>query len=154
MNKSEFTLKDLEPLIREMTESGGEFRLYPRGTSMLPLLRQGVDSVALVKIDAPLKRYDIPLYRRPDGSFVLHRILRVEGEGLCLCGDNQLTLERGVPPSAVLCRVGAVYRGDKRYEVESFRMRAYARIWCCMSLRRVLFFGRRCRMKLRSLFSK
>ena len=40
-------LSDHEELIREVLASGGEFRLYPRGTSMLPLIRQGIDSVAL-----------------------------------------------------------------------------------------------------------
>ena len=40
-------LSDYDPLIREVLASGGEFRLYPHGTSMRPLLRQGRDSVSL-----------------------------------------------------------------------------------------------------------
>ena len=44
-----FSLTETEPIIKEVLESGGEFELYPRGTSMLPLIRQGRDSVILVK---------------------------------------------------------------------------------------------------------
>ena len=44
---------DHEELIREVLASGGEFRLYPHGTSMLPLLRQGIDSVALRSLNRP-----------------------------------------------------------------------------------------------------
>ena len=47
----EYSLEEYMPLIKEVVESGGEFRLFPRGTSMLPLIRQGRDSVALVAVD-------------------------------------------------------------------------------------------------------
>ena len=43
-------LSDYDPLIREVLASGGEFRLYPHGTSMRPLLRQGRDSVSLRRV--------------------------------------------------------------------------------------------------------
>ena len=45
-------LSEYNALIREVLESNGEFRLYPRGISMLPLLRQGRDSVALRRVDS------------------------------------------------------------------------------------------------------
>ena len=38
---------------------------------MLPLLVQGRDTVVLTAATEPLEKYDIPLYRRKDGSFVL-----------------------------------------------------------------------------------
>ena len=45
-------ISDYESIIREVLSSGGEFRLYPHGTSMLPLLRQGRDSVSLRQVDS------------------------------------------------------------------------------------------------------
>ena len=48
--RTEFDMRELYPLLSEVLESGGEFRLYPKGTSMLPLLREGEDSVLLKKM--------------------------------------------------------------------------------------------------------
>ena len=91
-------LSDYDPLIREVLASGGEFRLYPHGTSMRPLLRQGRDSVSLRRVDSPICKGDILFYRRPDGSYVLHRVTAVTSQGLTMMGDNQLKPETGVSP--------------------------------------------------------
>jgi hypothetical protein len=105
--------------------SGGEFRLYPRGTSMMPLLREGRDSVALVAPDR-IKRGDILLYRREDGQFVLHRLLRIEKDKtLTFCGDNQSRLEKGISPDAVIARVAYFWRDDKRVSPKSLRYFTY-----------------------------
>ena len=41
--RSEFhAMEEIYPLLQEVIDSGGEFRLHPRGTSMLPLLREDV----------------------------------------------------------------------------------------------------------------
>ena len=42
--------------------TGGEFKMISRGTSMLPMLRDGIDTVVIVKANAPLKTGDVPLY--------------------------------------------------------------------------------------------
>ena len=47
------------------------------GTSMMPLLREGRDVMIIERPKGRLKKYDVPLYIRPDGMYVLHRILRV-----------------------------------------------------------------------------
>ena len=47
------------------------------GDSMLPLIRQGRDLLIIEKPHGRLKKYDIPLYRRDSGQYVLHRILKV-----------------------------------------------------------------------------
>ena len=125
MPENAFPLEEIYPILCEVIASGGEFRLFPRGTSMKPLLREGVDSVALVA-PAGYRRGDILLYRRPNGNFVLHRLMQVEKDGtLTFCGDNQSLLEKGVSPEAVIARVVAVYRGEKRISFTSLRYRLY-----------------------------
>ena len=47
MNNSEFYLADAIEVIEDVLASGGEFRMYPKGTSMLPLIVQTRDSVVL-----------------------------------------------------------------------------------------------------------
>ncbi len=73
--------------------TGGEFKMISRGTSMLPMLRDGIDTVVIVKANAPLKTGDVPLYIRENGEYVLHRIIKVRKDGYVLRGDNQTVSE-------------------------------------------------------------
>ncbi|MBQ3483703.1 MAG: S24/S26 family peptidase [Clostridia bacterium] len=144
----DFSLEELLPLITEVTEAGGEFRLHPRGTSMRPMLREGKDSVVLVRPDTPRKR-EIYLYRRASGQFVLHRLLRVEKNGtLTFCGDNQLYLERGIAADALIARVSAYYRGKKRISMASVRQRLYAALYCFWPYRWLRYLPRRMIQKI------
>ena len=132
------SLADYEGLIREVLSSGGEFRLYPRGTSMLPLLRQGRDSVALGRVDTAIRKNDILLYQRPDGSYVLHRVRSVDPEGLTLMGDNQTVPEKGVRPDWVIGRVTRIFRDDREVICDGSRYRRYLKLWQFTILRSFL----------------
>ena len=52
MNNTEYCLSDAIEIIEEVLDSGGEFLLSPKGTSMLPLIVQGEDQVVLKKYGA------------------------------------------------------------------------------------------------------
>ena len=131
-------LSDYEKLIREVLASGGEFRLYPHGTSMLPLLRQGRDSVSLRRVDSPIRKGDILFYQRPDGSFVLHRVRAVTPNGLTMMGDNQTLPERGVSLDWVIGRVTRIFRDDKEVICDGLRYRLYRKLWQFTILRGLL----------------
>ena len=62
-----FHLRDVEPLMREVIEAGGEFVMNSNGTSMLPMLSDGKDRIVLVRASLPLKRGDVALYKRKSG---------------------------------------------------------------------------------------
>ena len=73
MNNEEYYLADAIDVIDEVLASGGEFCIYPMGTSMLPLIVLTRDSVVLKRSEGvPAKKHDIAFYRRDDGHFVLH----------------------------------------------------------------------------------
>lgn len=131
-------LSDYDGLIREVLASGGEFRLYPHGTSMLPLLRQGKDSVTLRRVDSPIQKNDILFYQRPDGSYVLHRVRSVDPEGLTLMGDNQTVPEKGVRPDWVIGRVTRIFRDDREVICDGSRYRRYLKLWQFTILRSFL----------------
>ena len=131
-------LSDYEELIREVLASGGEFRLYPHGTSMLPLLRQGIDSVALRNLDRPPQKFDILFYKRQDGSFILHRVKEVTNEGIILWGDNHTMLEYGITEKNIIGYAARIFRGDKELDCQGFGYRAYLRLWQFKAIRRVL----------------
>lgn len=121
-------LDALMPLIQERLEAGQTVRFSPMGISMLPMLRQGVDSVVLSPVPEKLKKYDLPLYRRPDGKYVLHRIVGVD-EGYTCIGDNQFDFEHGVSHDQMLAVVTAFYRGERKWDVNSPAYRVYCRFW-------------------------
>ena len=131
-------LSDYEELIREVLETGGEFRLYPHGTSMLPLLRQGIDSVALRSLDRPPRKFDILFYKRQDGSYILHRVKQVTKDGLILWGDNHTMLEYGITEKNIIGYAARIFRGDKELDCQGFGYRAYLRLWQFKVIRRVL----------------
>lgn len=128
-------LSDYEELIREVLSSGGEFRLYPHGTSMLPLLRQGVDSVALRSLGRPPRKYDILFYQRKDGSYILHRVKEVTPEGLILWGDNHTMLEYGVTEDMIIGYAARIFRGETELDCQGFGYRAYLWLWQFKAIR-------------------
>ncbi len=142
------SVAELLPLMQEVFAAGGQFRLYPRGTSMLPLLRAGVDSVLLASPPARIAIGDMLLFREENGAFLLHRVIRQKEGLLTLCGDNRVACEEGIPTAAVVARVTAIYRGEKRLAVDSLRLRLYART--CMATRPL----RRLYASLRALLRK
>lgn len=142
----QYRLEDLMPLIREGLESGKKVRFSPKGTSMLPMLRQGIDSVVLSPVPEKLKKYDLPLYQRASGQFVLHRILEA-GETYTCMGDNQFEPEPGLRHEQMLALVTAFTRGDRLISVTAPGYRLYCRLWHYS--RPVRHLWRRCKAWLR-----
>ena len=148
MNNGEFYLADAIDVIEEILDGGGEFRMYPKGTSMLPLIVQGRDSVVLQKrIDSPqkpLKKHDIAFYRRKNGQFVLHRVMKVQKDGrYTMCGDNQLELEYNIMSDQIIGYVARLYKGEKAVSFRSLRYRFYIFFWMFMPYRRCIRFSKR-----------
>ena len=148
-----YSLEQMSDAMKSVFDSGGEFRFYPRGTSMLPLIRQGLDSIALVAAPEMPRKRDILLYVRTGGAYVLHRVLGCDDDGYILCGDNQTVPEHGVKPEQIRGVLAAVYRGRRqvRCDVVSFRYRVYSTLWCFMPLRRFCLFVRRCVVRVKNL---
>ena len=128
LRDSNHSFRELLPLIREQIGSGGNVRISPKGTSMLPMLRQGEDTVVLSPVSRKLKKYDIPFYRRDNGQFVLHRITAV-GETYTCIGDNQFDPEPGIREDQIIAVVSAFTRGGREISVTNPLYRCYCRYW-------------------------
>lgn len=112
------TLEELMPIMEEQLSRGGRVSFKPKGISMLPLIRQGKDSVTLEAPPAQLKKYDIPLYRRQSGQFVLHRVVSVGKDGTyTMCGDNQWLREKGITHHQIIGVVCEIERNGKKIPV-------------------------------------
>ena len=143
-------LDALMPLIRERLENGQSVQFSPKGTSMLPMLRQGIDSVTLSPLPRQLCKYDLPLYRRENGQYVLHRIVKC-GETYTCIGDNQFVPEVGLRREQMIAVVTAFRRGEKSCSVSSLSHRVYCRLWhYSRPIRRI---WRGCKGLLRRMFT-
>ena len=122
MLTNKVSLEELWPIMEEQIASGKTVRFGPKGTSMMPLIRQNIDSIVLAKAPEKLKKYDIPLYRRDDGHFVLHRVVGCRKNEYVMCGDNQAFYEYGITNKHILAIAVGMYRGD---EYVSFEKKDY-----------------------------
>lgn len=113
------------------------------GDSMLPLIRQDKDLLIIEKTSGRLKKYDVPLYRRDSGQYVLHRILKVRQHDYILCGDNRYHRESGITDRHIIGVLTAVVRDGKEISVKDWRYRIYVRIWCSLFPIRMLILKAR-----------
>ena len=114
----------------EALQSGGEVILTITGNSMFPMLHHGRDKVCLINPSGkPLKKYDIPLYKRCDGTYILHRIIAVKKDGYVIAGDNQYVKEYPVLPHQILGVVKGFWYKDKYISCDNFFYRLYCKLW-------------------------
>ena len=111
------------------------------GTSMMPLLKEGRDRVELKPYcHERLKKGDVVLYKKNDGTLVLHRIIRAEnGEFFTVLGDHQFkNAERVNKNQIIAVACGFFIKG--RYVTEKTRWyRMYKKIWLCnLNFRRII----------------
>ena len=104
-----------EPVIREVLDSGGEFSIRPHGTSMLPMLSDGGDTVILRKKSPEVG--DVVFYKRDSGEYVMHRLIKKRKDGYMMRGDNQIMNEYGVRDDNIIAVIIAFVKDGKRTEV-------------------------------------
>ena len=121
----------MEPLLKLLDETAA-VPLVVSGSSMTPFLVPRRDTVYLSKVDRPLKRGDVVLYRRTGGRYVLHRILREEKDTFTMLGDAQQSPEPGIRPEQVLAVVTAVHRKGKLLQKGSFLWGFFEIVWIRM----------------------
>ncbi len=100
------------------------------GDSMMPLIKQGRDVLIIQKPDGRLKKYDVPLYQRDSGQYVLHRILKVRKSDYVICGDNRYNKETGITDRHIIGVLTGIIRNGVEMSVTDFRYRLYVHLWC------------------------
>ena len=135
-------LADYYPLIRETLDQGGTFSLTITGQSMYPFILGNRDRVTLSPITGKLKKNDLPFYRRANGQFVLHRIVKVEKDGTyTCCGDHQWWLEKGLKHDQMIGVATEYVRKGKRLTNKNVFYRIYRTVWTWLLRYRKYFFA-------------
>ena len=100
------------------------------GDSMEPLIRQGRDLLIISAVNGRLKKYDVPLYKRDSGQYVLHRILKVRADDYVICGDNRWQREYGISDRHIIGVLTGIVRDGKEISVTDKKYRLYVHLWC------------------------
>ncbi len=128
----------------DVIERDGRLVYTNVGDSMRPLIRQGKDLIIIEKPKDRLKKYDVPLYKRDSGQYVLHRILKVRPDDYVICGDNRYSKEYGITDRHIIGVLTAVVRDGKEIPITDWKYKAYVHLWCDLfPLRAVILKARR-----------
>ncbi len=139
-SSKETTLDAVIDIILEKLNAGGTVTFTPNGTSMQPMLRDGKDVVILSKPKGRLRLFDVPLYRRDNGQYVLHRVIDFGYDGsYVLCGDNQFAREKGIRDDQIIAVMTGFVRKGTPYSPFSLRYRGYVNVWYYTRLPRRVF---------------
>ena len=135
-------MENLAELIQVQLDNGGRANLTVTGNSMRPMLTHRRDSVTLVRTQQ-YKVGQIPLFRRDNGAYVLHRIIEVTEDGYICCGDNQ-AIREPVREDQMIAVVADFVKNGKYHTVEELGYRFYSAVWMKLfPVRKLYYRGRR-----------
>ncbi|MCX7709016.1 MAG: S24/S26 family peptidase [Clostridia bacterium] len=137
------------PLVKDILKSGGSTRITVTGMSMVPFLRENIDSVELSPISFEMISLgDIVMVLRDTGEYVLHRVLRKEKDCFFMIGDAQHWIEGPLRPDQLVAGVTAVCRRNTRIDCSATAWRLLSMLWIYMLPLRISSF------KLRSFLHR
>lgn len=119
-----------EPVsLQDYINENGKLTYSNVGTSMMPLLRQGIDLFTVKKKDDErCKRGDVVLYHRDPDKFVLHRIIEVLENGYVTMGDNTVSKECGIRDDDILGVMTGYVRNGRYHSTDELGYRLYTDI--------------------------
>lgn len=137
-------------MLEEALKEKGFIITTAKGISMMPLIRSERDNIVLKVPKTAPKKYDVVLYKRKNGAYILHRILEVRSNDYVLCGDNQVQKEYGIQREQILGVLDGIYRGNTYINLDSKCYRVYVWVWChFIWIRRLGIFGYKVWKKIR-----
>ena len=137
----------------EIISTHGKLIYTNKGDSMMPLIKQDRDLLVISrKPKHRLKKYDVPLYKRDSGQYVLHRILKVRKNDYVILGDNCINKEYGITDDDILGVMTRYVHKGKEHTVNETGYRLYSHIWCDLAVIRIFFM--RVKLKLKRLIKK
>lgn len=111
----------------EELERSGKLVYTTVGVSMRPLIKQDRDLSIIEKPKGRLKKFDVALYKRANGQYVLHRVVKVLEDGYVILGDNCCSKEYNIKESQILGVLTSLVRNGKEINLNSFGYKLYVR---------------------------
>lgn len=155
IKRVEFPNHVIIPIIIEELHKGHTATLNLRGWSMRPFLEHDRDKALLclpgeVKVGDPVLA-EVPAAQGDGTRYVLHRIIRIEGDEVTLKGDGNLNEEHCLKSDICAAVVGFYRKGRKTLDrTDGWKWRIYSWWWMRLTpIRRYLLaFHRRIWLKI------
>lgn len=140
MEKLNCSVEEISDSIENLIAEGATVPLCVSGSSMNPFLISRRDMVYLRKhTENDLRTGSIILFKRINGSLVLHRIKKINSDGsMLLCGDAQTKCEKIEKFQVVAC-VSEIERKGKKKSPETVYWKTVVFIWEFIAPIRPLF---------------
>lgn len=122
------SLEHLMPVIKKSLAEGKPVRFASTGSSMVPFIYNG-DEIELIPVNEELNRCDIVLLEKEPKKYILHRIVKIEGEEIFLRGDAQSKAEGPFDMQNAIGIAGISYRKLKRREHTRGFWRFAGKVW-------------------------
>lgn len=94
----------------DVLEKTGTLSFVPNGNSMWPFIKNRIQTVIIQKPTKTPNVYDVVFYLRPDGNYVLHRVIADDGDCFIVRGDSLLVDEK-IEKSSVIGVMTGFYKG-------------------------------------------
>lgn len=129
-------------VIEEQLRKGFPVSAFTEGDSMEPLLYEARTHVLIAPLRGELSVGELPIFKRQDGVFIIHRIIGKDEGFYYTRGDNCLYGEK-VPKDAVLGVVVEIFRKGKHIPMTDKRYLRYVKLWNFLyPLRRIWYLNR------------
>ena len=140
-------------VIDELNKKGIAY-FIPKGNSMWPTLKDKAQPVLIKKATEPLNVYDVALYKKEDGTLVLHRVIKVLEDFYVFLGDSQIVEEK-VEKTQVLGVMVGFYKGKEFIETTNEKYIKKVKKWFKNNRIRLFriklfYFG----LKIKAFFNK
>lgn len=114
--------------VKELIREGHTVTILVKGYSMRPFLEHCRDSVVLAPF-TELQVGDVALAEIYPGKYVLHRIIRLDGDGVTLMGDGNIKGTEHCRRNEVAAVVRTFIRNGVAVNADNPRWKRYARLW-------------------------
>lgn len=141
-------MKEIQTSIADELRAGRAVSTETHGISMKPLLIEGKTLVVIEPLRRALKVGELPVFLRPDGKYVIHRVIGMDEKNYYTRGDNCLNFET-VPKEQMLGVVVEIYRNGRMLRVTDRRYKLYVAFWRALTPLRLGW--KRLRVKLSRL---
>lgn len=121
---------ELFPAVAELLQNDQKVRMTVTGNSMLPFLRENIDSIELSSISFhSLRLGSIPLIKRVSGQYILHRLVWKRKNQFYIAGDAQNWVEGPLCPEQLVAVVTKVWRGNRSVSPFSILWQLASFLW-------------------------
>ena len=124
-----FSMQEIGPLIIDFISKQKQVIITITGNSMHPFLKDKRDKAVLSAIKQKPKKDDVVLYLRDNGTYVLHRIFKVENGEYIMLGDAQVYVEKGITDKQIIAVATTFHRKGKEFNQNNFLYLCYVKLW-------------------------